>query len=226
MMDFLKDEEFLKLEKEFRFLSRARSLHGELENLAYVIVDIETTGLNPEADEIIEIGAIKVEGGELKDIFNKLIKPEKKITEDITGLTGITQDMLESELPIKPVIAQFANFIGNSALVAHNSEFDISFLKSSFKKHLNLELNNFTTCTLLISRDILPNLDNHKLHTVARYFGIEVSNRHRAIGDAELTYQVWLKFIEKLKERNVLTKKDLESYLVSLSKSNTEVVPF
>lgn len=226
MTDILKDEEFLKLEKEFRFLSRARSLHGELESLSYVVVDLETTGLNPDTDEIIEIGAIKVEGKELKDIFNKLVRPQKKITEEIVNLTGITQDMLESEIPIRPVISQFADFIGSSTLVAHNAGFDISFLKINFKRSLNKELENTAACTLLIARDILPNLENHKLHTVAKYFGIEVTNRHRAIGDAELTYQIWLKLIDKLKDRNISTKKDLETYLASLTRSTSEAVPF
>jgi len=226
MTDLLRDEEFIKLEKDFRFLSRARSTHGELENLSYVIVDLETTGLDPNNDEIIEIGAIKVEGKELKDIFNKLIRPEKSVTEQITNLTGITSDMLENELPVKPVISQFSHFIGNSILVAHNADFDISFLHVNFKKWLNTQLSNTAVCTLLVARDILPNLENHKLHTVAKYFGIEVTNRHRAIGDAELTYQIWLKFIEKLKDRKITSKNDLESYLSSLNSTNTKAVPF
>jgi len=227
MTDIIKDEEFIKLEKEFKFLSRARSRLGELENLSYVIVDIETTGLNPAADEIIEIGAIKIENREIKDIFNKLVRPERQVPENITNLTGITQDMVASEFPIKPVISQFVKFIGNSIIVAHNAEFDTSFLKNSMKKWLNRDMDNLIVCTVLISRDILPNLENHKLHTVAKYFGLEVSNRHRAIGDAELTYQIWLHLLQKLKERNILTRNDLEMYVSNLNKSSFDkAVPF
>jgi DNA polymerase-3 subunit alpha (Gram-positive type) len=220
MTDIIKDEEFIKLEKEFKFLSRARSRLGELENLSYSIVDIETTGLNPGTDEIIEIGAIKIENREIKDIFNKLVRPEKQVPENITNLTGITQDMVAGEFPIKPVISQFVNFIGNCIIVAHNAEFDTSFLKNSMKKWLNSDMDNLIVCTVLISRDILPNLDNHKLHTVAKYFGLEISNRHRAIGDAELTYQIWLHLLQKLKERNILTRNDLEMYVSNLNKSS------
>lgn len=226
MTDLLRDEDFIKLEKEFRFLSRARSIQGGLDDLTYVIVDLETTGLDPSSDEIIEIGAIKVQGREVKDIFNKLVKPEKVVPDNIVGITGITAEMLDNELPVKPVLSQFSSFIGNSTLIAHNSDFDVSFLRVNFKKWLNADINNPVVCTLLIARDILPNLENHKLHTVAKYFGIEVANRHRAIGDAEITYQIWLKFIDKLKGRNIISKKDIETYMASLNGTGSEAVPF
>lgn len=226
MTDLLKDDDFIKLEKEFKFLSRARSSHGELENLPYIVFDLETTGLDPNTDEIIEIGAIKVQGKEIKDIFNKLVKPERQITANITELTGITQEMLNDELPLKPVLSRFMEFIGNSILVAHNADFDLAFLKNAAKKCLNRDITNFTICTVLVSRDILPNLDNHKLHTVAKYFGIEVANRHRAIGDSELAYQIWLHFLGKLKERDIKSRSELESYISSLNKSRSDAVSF
>lgn len=222
MTDFLKDADFIKLEKEFKFLSRARSKHGELEQLSYIVVDLETTGLDPANDEIIEIGAIKIGNGEVKDIFNKLIKPERQIPAGITELTGISQEMVNDELPIKPVLEKFAAFIDDSILMAHNADFDISFLKNNFKKYLNKDLHNFTVCTLLVARDILPNLENHKLHTIAKYFGVEVANRHRAIGDVEVTYQVWQNLSKKLKDRNIATKQDLESYMGMLDRSGSE----
>ena len=222
MIDIIKDEEFIKLEKEFKFLSRARSRLGELENLSYSIVDIETTGLDPVANEIIEIGAIKIENREIKDIFNKLVRPERQVPENITNLTGITQEMVASEFPIKPIISQFVTFIGSTIIVAHNAEFDTSFLKNSMKKWLNKDMDNLIVCTVLIARDILPNLENHKLHTVAKYFGLEVTNRHRAIGDAELTYQIWLHLLHKLKERNIVTRNDLEMYVSNLNKSSLD----
>ena len=226
MTDFLKDEEFIKLEKEFKFLSRARSRHGEVENLSYIVLDLETTGLDPSADEIIEIGAIKIENGQIKDIFNKLVKPTRDVSKIITDITGITPEMLNDELPLKPVLTQFAEYMDDMMLVAHNSDFDISFLRNAFKKHLNREINNFVVCTLLISRDILPNLDNHKLHTIGTYFGLPVVNRHRAIGDAELTYLVWQKLAAKLKDRKIETKHDLENYMASLTGTKSDAVPF
>ena len=227
MTDIIKDEEFIRLEKDFKFLSRARSRLGELENLQYVVVDLETTGLNPNSDEIIEVGAIKFDGKEVKDIFNKLVKPDRQISENTVQLTGITQEILNNELPIKPVLSQFLNFAKDSIIIAHNAEFDVSFLNVNLKKWLSKEMNNFVVCTLLVSRDLLPNLDNHKLPTVAKYFGIDIANRHRAIGDSELTYQIWLKFLDKLKDRKIITKNDLETYISSLNKPKfKEAVPF
>jgi DNA polymerase III subunit alpha, Gram-positive type len=221
MMDFLHDKEFLELEKEYKFLSRARSAietkHGELEKLTYVVFDLETTGLNPVNDEIIEIGGMKIENGEVKDIFNKLVRPEKPLPTHITEITGITQEMVESEPPIKPILEKFIEFIGEAILVAHNADFDTAFLKNNAKKILNKDITNSIVCTLLISRDILPGLSNHKLHTVGEYFHLKVENRHRAIGDVELTYHVWENLMTKLKDKQVLTRKDLEDYMAKLN---------
>ena len=222
MTDIIKDADFIRMEKEFKFLSRARDRFGDPENLSYVIVDIETTGLDPVNDEIIEIGAIKVAGKEIKDVFNMLSKPEKKLPPNITDLTGITPEMLENEPPIKPVMAKFADFIGNNILIAHNAEFDISFLRNKMKKWLNKDIENFVICTLIISRDILPNLETHKLPTIGRYFGLETANRHRAIGDSTLTYEIWLKFLDKLKGKNIATKTDLENYFTGLTRPKLE----
>jgi DNA polymerase-3 subunit alpha (Gram-positive type) len=225
MMDFLHDKEFLELEKTYKFLSRARSAietkHGELDKLSYVIFDFETTGLDPVKDEIIEIGGMKIENGEIKDIFNKLVKPEKALPTHITEITGITPEMLESEPPIKPILEKFVSFIGDAILVAHNADFDTAFLRNNAKRVLNKDITNQVVCTLLISRDILPGLSNHKLHTVGEYFHLKAENRHRAIGDVELTYQVWQKFMEKLKDKKVLTRQDLENYMTSLNGART-----
>jgi DNA polymerase III epsilon subunit family exonuclease len=186
---------------------------GELESGAFAVVDIETTGLDPVSNEIIEIGAIKISGGEVKDIFNKLIRPTAQISPEITNLTGITQDMVADSPPIKDVLPGFLNFIGDCTLIAHNVDFDIPFLKVSIQKWLKASLDNPTICTLLLSRAILPNLGNHKLHTVARYFKIEISGRHRAIGDAEATLQVWKELAKKLKAKNINTRADITKFL-------------
>lgn len=230
MIDLLKDKEFLELEKEYKFLSRARgaieSKHGNLDKLSYTVFDLETTGLDASKEEIIEIGALKVENGEVKSVFNKLVKADRKLSPMIVQLTGITDEMLENEPSIKPVLAEFLTFIGEDVLVAHNAEFDLSFIREYAKKLFAKDIPNLAACTLLISRDLLPNLENHKLHTVANYYHLNIVNRHRAIGDVELTYQIWLKFIEKLKEKNVLTRKDLEDYLLKLNGPGCEKPPF
>jgi len=216
---FLDSEEFKRLESEYKFLSHAREKlrghAGELESGNFSLIDLETTGLNPQENEIIEIGSMKISSGELKGVFNKLVRPKGPLSEEITRITGITREMLEGCPEIGAVLPELLDFIGNDALIAHNAEFDMAFLQEGVSRHLNRKLDNRVVCTLSLARAVLPNLDNHKLHTIARYFKIEISARHRAIGDVEATYQIWLKLVEKLQNKGVATMNDLEKYLAS-----------
>jgi DNA polymerase-3 subunit alpha (Gram-positive type) len=214
MTDLLQDEQFKKLEKEYRFLSRAR---GErIDQLDYVIFDIETTGLDPAKNEITEIGALKIKGAELENVFSHLIRPGHPIPKEITRLTGIDDELVKDSPAVSEVIPKFIEFIGDSALVAHNAEFDFTFVKAQLQKLSLKEINNSVICTVKIARYLLPQLQNHKLHTVASHFGLRVQNRHRAIGDVELTFQIWVKFLSMLKEKGVMSKRDLDSLLAGL----------
>jgi len=205
MIDLIEDSEFKRLEKIYPFLSRAREEFHGLEKEKYCIVDIETTGLDYTKSEIIEIAGIKIENKEIKDIFNLLVSPNSTISKEIENLTGISNDMVEGQQKIEEVGPKFLSFIEGTILVAHNSEFDIPFLKH----HTKNKFTNQVVCTLKASRFLLPNLKNHKLHTVAEYLGIQAQNRHRALGDVETTYQVWLKMIPLLNEKGIYKKEDL-----------------
>ncbi len=205
--DLLGDKQFQNLSKEYKFLARAR---GEsLDTLDYVVFDIETTGLDPTVNEITEIGALKLKGLEVVDMFSSLIKPKNPIPPEITDLTGIDNNMVAAAPPIEEVLPKFIGFAGAATLIAHNADFDLSFIKHHYKQLTNKEINNSVLCTLKLSRYLLSNLMNHKLHTVASHFGFTVQNRHRAMGDVELTYQVWLKFVDLLKEKGIRSKKEL-----------------
>lgn len=214
----MESDEFKQLEEKYAFLSHAREVLGgisnELESGPFTIVDIETTGLNPISNEIIEIGAIKVQGGEVKDIFNKLIKPSSNLSDEIIGLTGITEEMLEGCPKISDVLPEFLDFISGQTLIAHNADFDIPFLREHISRALKRDLSNKTVCTLKTSRALLPNLSNHKLHTIAAYYKIPISGRHRAIGDAEATYQVWLEMAKKLKEKGIKSLDELNKFVL------------
>lgn len=224
---FLESDEFKQLEGKYGFLAHAREILGgrssDIDKEPFVVVDLETTGLDPVSNEIIEIGALKVEGGEVKDIFNQLVRPKAELSKEIISLTGITPEMLEGAPRIEEVLPDFLNFIDEKALIAHNVDFDIPFLKEHVKRALDKEINNRTVCTLKTSRALLPNLDNHKLHTVAHYFKVPISGRHRAIGDSEATYQVWLHLAKKLNEKNIKTLDELDKFILQSSPVN---VPF
>src|SRR3989339_771095 len=206
MQNILQDKEFQRLEKLYPYLSRAREHIAQLEKEKYEIVDVETTGLDPVQNEIIEIGALKVEEGEVKDVFNTLICPSAEISSRIEQLTGINKEMVSGHPTIKDIAPQFLSFMGNNIIVAHNTDFDIPFLKH----HLGKKFDNMLVCTLKLSKKYLPNLSNHKLHTLAAYYGINAQNQHRALGDVETTYQIWTKMIPFLRDKGIYSKEDLQ----------------
>ncbi|MDI6732048.1 MAG: 3'-5' exonuclease [Candidatus Margulisbacteria bacterium] len=214
LVDLLKDQQFQQLEKEYKFLARARG--ATLDDLEFVIVDIETTGLEPALFEMTEIAAMKVAGKELKDIYSSLIKPKYPIPVEITRLTGIDAETVKDAPAAESVLKRFVEFAKDAVLVAHNSEFDIPFIKHHLKKNLNLELTNQTICTVKLARRFLPQLANHKLHTVAAHFGINIQNRHRAMGDVELTFQVWEHFLPILKDQGIANKAQLDAFIARL----------
>jgi DNA polymerase III epsilon subunit family exonuclease len=214
MHDLIRDSQFQNLEKEYKFLSRARGKTND--ELEYIIVDIETTGLEPAQAEITEIGAIKAKGGDIKDIFSALIRPKKSIPPNITRLTGIDDEMVRDCPAAETVLPQFISFIGNHLLIAHNAEFDIPFIKHHVKQATGQEISNRLACTLKLSRYLLPNLANHKLHTVAAHFGLAAADRHRAMGDVETTFQIWLKFIDLLKQKGINSQHELDALIARL----------
>jgi DNA polymerase III epsilon subunit family exonuclease len=199
------------LESKYPFLRHAKGDENReaLEKQHYSIVDIETTGLEPALHEIIEIAALRVENNDIKDVFNTLIAPAAPITPEIEHLNGISNQMVSGYPAIEKVLPRFLGFIGNSILIAHNTDFDINFLKTHIKKYLDRDIENLSICTLKIAQKFLPGLSRHKLHSVAEYYKIPTPLLHRALADAEITYQIWLKLIETLKKSKILTVKEL-----------------
>ncbi len=169
---------------------------------SFVVFDLETTGLRKELCEIIEIGAVKVINGEVVGHFNQFVNPGSLLPAKITELTGITDDMLKDASSISDVFPDFLEFIGNCCLVAHNAQFDIGFIHHAARR-LGYEINNSVLCTVELSRALLPELNNHKLNTLVKYFDVTLKNHHRACDDAAATADVYIKLIEMLKTRNI-----------------------
>ena len=157
----------------------------------YVLVDIETTGFSPINDEIIEIGAIKVENNKIVKQYDELIKIDKILPQKITELTGITDNMLKNGKLPNIVLEEFIKFVGNSIIVGHNVNFDLGFLCNKCKKYLNYNLNNDYIDTLYLARKLVPNSYNHKLGTLAKLFNISYKGAHRGLKDVEITYGVY-----------------------------------
>ena len=162
----------------------------------YVVIDIETTGLQ-DSDQIIEIGALRIEGGKINERFSVLLKNEKPLPPKITELTGITDEMLAKDgIGTREAIEEFRKFCGESELVGHNLQFDLRFLQSSFIKNGMPIMRNSTIDTMRIARKNLDCNEGYDLKTLAKFFSVEYDNLHRALEDCLLTYKIF----EKLKD--------------------------
>jgi len=209
MVAFTETEEFKKLESEYPLLRRAREHFSGLKNLSCVVVDTETTGLEPQVSEIIEIAGLKIIHGQIEEPFNSLIKIDFPLPKEIVQLTGITDDILKEGEQKNFVLQRLMDFVKDLPLVAHNVEFDLPFLQHHLGKTLGASLSNQTICTLKLSRNLLPSLPSHKLAKVAEHFKIPTPLTHRALGDVEITYQLWLKLAEKLENDGIHSLEDL-----------------
>ena len=157
----------------------------------YVLVDIETTGLSPIKDEIIEIGAIKVKNNKIVDTYNELININRKLPSFITNLTGITDEMIQTGRMPTLVLKEFIEFTQNNIIIGHNVNFDLGFLINKCKKYLNYNLSNDYIDTMYMARKLVPNSMNYKLGTLARLFNVSYEGAHRGLIDVQITYEVY-----------------------------------
>jgi len=164
-----------------------------------VVLDFETTGLSPAyGDRAIEIGAVRIEEGEITSRFQELMNPGRPVDPFIENYTGITNDMLKDARPCKEVMSEFADFIGDHNLVAHNASFDKRFLDSELKRVSRKYTGKFA-CSMLLSRRLYQDATNHKLSTLVRYANIPSDGDfHRALYDSEMTAKLWLAMLEHI----------------------------
>ncbi len=169
---------------------------------AYVVFDIETTGFSPEKNQIIEIGAVKVENGRITDRFSTFVNPDVPIPFEIENLTGINDNMVLSSPGIETVLPQFLEFCRDCALVAHNASFDVSFIAHQASRQ-GLEFAPTVLDTVAMARHLLPSLNRFKLDTVAKALNISLENHHRAVDDAGATAEIFVKFVEMLRAQGI-----------------------
>ncbi|MBQ7839501.1 MAG: 3'-5' exonuclease [Lachnospiraceae bacterium] len=157
----------------------------------YLCLDLETTGLNPKLDKIIEIGAVKVKGGVIADTFSTFIKPGKALTERVSVLTGIREQDLETAPTIQKVLPEFLEFAEELPLLGHRILFDFSFIKrAAVNEKLTFERSGIDT--LKIARKYLPDLPSRRLSDLCEHYGIEL-HAHRALEDARATHFLYQK---------------------------------
>ncbi|NLA32357.1 MAG: PolC-type DNA polymerase III [Mollicutes bacterium] len=183
-----------------------------LMNDTFVVFDTETTGFNAGGeDQIIEIGAVKIQNGEILEAFNELIDPKRKLPEKITEITGITDAMLKGKRSEQEVVLDFINWYGDLPLIAHNALFDLSFLESAIKKYSLKPFTNTLLDTMEMSRLISPNEARHNLSALVKRYEIDFDedSHHRADYDATGTAKVYFKMAKIFANQQVKTITDL-----------------
>ena len=185
--------------------SRAKSAASKAVSVpqTYVILDLETTGLNSDMDEIIEIGSVKVEDGVITDEYSQLIRIERDIPGFISKLTGIDNRALkEKGIPLSSALTSFDDFADNNTVVCFNARFDKSFLYSSAQRvNFNFPSIKFVDVRLAIKK-IMPGLESYKLLSIAQVLNVSSGQTHRAVNDCKLLFEV----ISKLNENGLFSK--------------------
>lgn len=171
----------------------------------FICFDIETTGLSAARDKITEIGAVKVENGVITDTFSTFANPEMPISQKITQLTGITDDMVKDAPSQSEAVGAFLEFAGDNVLVAHNAPFDTSFIAKACED-MGREYNYTSIDTVAISRAILTDIKNCKLDTVAKFLRLGDFNHHRATDDAEMLARIFINLCQRLTDDYGITK--------------------
>ena len=188
-----------------------------------VCFDIETTGLKVTQEAITEIGAVRLRNGEIVETFQTFVDPERRLTPEIIGLTGITDDMLRGAPKLKDALTAFLAFAGNAPLAAHNAEFDISFIRAGCQK-CGIPFEPTYIDTLILAQNLLPGLGKYKLDIVADHLQLPQFNHHRASDDAVPVAQMLTKFFPMLEERGVTRLQQINNEMLKLrplgSKSN------
>jgi DNA polymerase III epsilon subunit family exonuclease len=175
-----------------------------LDELEFVVVDIEATGAKMPPNRIIELGAYRIKGRKIIDSFLTLVNPEISIPRFVMALTSITNEMVKQAPLFAEVAPRWLEFVQDAVLIAHNAPFDTSFLNHEIARvYPGHRMVNPHLCTVLLSRRTVPGLTNYRLDTVADHFSIPIFDRHRAGSDALATAEVFLRILDRLEDLGV-----------------------
>ncbi|MBI2930305.1 MAG: 3'-5' exonuclease [Planctomycetes bacterium] len=175
----------------------------EIGAATFVVLDVETTGLDPASDRICEVGAIKVHSGRELGRFQTLVNPERPMPVEATRKNGITDDMLKGAPMFAAVAPDLRRFLAGTVLVAQNAEFDLGFLNAEFRRGGGSKLPLNAVDTIALARAARPGLSSYRLDNLAAAFGARFSTRHRSIGDCEVTAIVFRECLRLLRPRTL-----------------------
>ncbi len=203
--------DLVKDDRRFRFIDgktielQAHDFEsGLLDELEYVVVDVEATGAKLPPNRIIELGAYRISGRKIVDSFLTLVNPEIAIPRFVVTLTGISNEMVKDAPLFAEVAPRWLEFISDAVLIAHNAPFDTSFLNHEISRvYPGHRMINAHLCTVNLSRHVIPGLPSYRLDTIADHFSIPIMARHRAGSDALATAEIFLHLLDRLEERGV-----------------------
>ena len=191
-----------------------RTASEPLNELSYVVVDTETTGgRSLLGDRITEFAAVVVKGGEIVEVYETLVNPQRSIPPFVTQLTNITWNMVKNAPTFDRIAPDVIRVLEGNVFVAHNATFDWRFVTTEVSRSTGRQLRGRRLCTVKIARKVLPQLSRRSLDYVARYYGVEIHNRHRAAGDALATAKCLIRMMSDLSDRGCDTWGDLQTLL-------------
>jgi len=182
----------------------------QLSSMSWAVVDVETTGGPPPNHRITEIAAVIVRDGEIKEVYETLVNPERSIPPFVTRLTNISWDMVKNAPKFSAIVPTLLDKLEGHVFVAHNAQFDWSFLSHEIRRTSGARITGEQLCTVRLARKLLPHLPRRSLDYVANYYGIEITQRHRAAGDALATAHCLLRMLKDAEDRGCTTWEDLD----------------
>ncbi len=189
---------------------RDRGASPRIEDCTFAVVDVETTGSRPKGDRITEIAVVLLHRGEVEVALDTLVNPERPIPRVVTAVTRITADDVKDKPVFDEVADDIIGALSGRVFVAHNSRFDWGFVSAGIKRSRDFVLDGPQLCTVRLAKRLIPGLKSRSLDSVTAYFGVDVTNRHRAGGDAMATAQVLSVLLDRAVEGGAKTLRDLE----------------
>lgn len=199
--DLVRNDRRFKIENYTVELLQDDRQSRRLKELDFVVVDVEATGAKTPPNRLIELGAYRIRDGRIVDKFLSLVNPEIPIPRFVATLTGISNEMVKRAPVFADLAPQWLDFVSDSVLIAHNSNFDANFLNHEISRvYPGHRMVNPHLCTVKLSRRVLPELLNHRLDTIADHFSIPIASRHRAGCDAHATAEIFIQLLARLEE--------------------------
>lgn len=199
--------------------SAVNNADGRSLDAPVVALDVETTGLNTRQDRIIEVGAVRIKGGEIIETFESMVNPGVPLPQEIIRITGITDQMLIDAPSVAQVLPRLMDFIGDCPVAAHNAKFDGGMLNSELAR-IGRQYDAPLIDTLVMAQKLYPSLSRYRLASVCKHLGVSLKNAHRAVHDAKATAECLAIMLHQLKERGIETLDDIDKTVSGYAKTN------